>query len=276
MTDNLPQYSTNPQVQQTSAELLALGCPPIPVAPKQLALNDPKITGKNPSYLDPRGIVKFCKHGEFQNRLPTEEELIRFFCNPNTGIGTLGGHGGIAWLDFDRKCYPSQEACDADFNRIVNKVCIHALCHRKDLWIEQTGSGGYRLAVTTREIPGFTNFTTSPDGQHVGEALFEGRFTVLAPSLHPNGNYYQRLEWGRPVSIESLEAIGIYPATVENGKGKKKGKKGKKKENKKAPPQTPDTSDPTIAALIAMLISTVAVPFELLLTRSDAPASPLR
>jgi len=130
--------------------------------------------------------------------------------------------------------------------------------------------------VIPSETPSFTNFTTLPDGQHVGEALGEGRFTVLAPSIHPNGNSYLRLEWGKPVFIASLEAIGIYPATVEKNQGKRKGKKGKKKESQKTPPQKPDTEDPTVDALIAILISTIAVPFELLLTRSDAPASPLR
>jgi len=140
------------------------------------------------------------------------------------------------------------------------------------LWLEQTGSGGYRIAVIPRQAPTFTNFSTTPGGQHVGEALFTGRFTVLAPSVHPNGNTYQRLEWGQPVAIEYLEAIGIYPAKVEDKKGKSK--KKKKKKSKGDEQNTVDLQ--AIADLIKQIDQTICVPLLLLLTLSDAPASPLR
>jgi len=87
-------------VISASAELLALGCPPIPVAPKPIAPEDPKNTGKNPSYLNPWGNAVILQHGQFRDRLPTDEELRKFFRNPNTGVGTLGGHAGVVWLDF--------------------------------------------------------------------------------------------------------------------------------------------------------------------------------
>ena len=228
-----PQYSTNPEVQATIVELVSLGCPPIPVAPKQLAPEDPKITGKNPSFLDPWGYALICKHGQFHNQMPSDKELLKFFRNARTGVGTLGGHAGVDWLDVDSKCYSSQADCDADFNRIVENICTHAGCdarsarlpHRTALWIEQTGSNGYRIAVIPQQTPTFTNFATTPGGKHVGEALYKGRFTVLAPSIHPNGNYYKRLEWGKPVEVESLEAIGIYPAATEIVRAQRKAKR---------------------------------------------------
>jgi hypothetical protein len=121
----------------------------------------------------------------------------------------LGGHAGVDWLDFDAKCYESQEACDQGVVSIIERANL------QNTWIERTGSGGWRIAVRPLEKPNFTNFTTSPNGQHVGEALFEGRFTVLAPSIHPNGQPYRRVGWGSPVEVESLEAIGIFPSKDE-------------------------------------------------------------
>ena len=229
----MANYSPNPGVNQTIEELLALGCPPIPVAPQQDPRKKwchkvaktkegvkycpvdknldpiPRFTGKNPSYLKRDGSPWICLHGEFQSRLPTEGELKEFFCHPDTGVGSLGGHAGLDWLDFDRKCYDSQESCDRDVERIISENNLQGT------WIERTGSDGWRVAVKPRQKPTFTNFATSPDGQHVGEALFEGRFTVLAPTIHPNGKPYRRVGWGEPIEVESLQAIGIYPSKDE-------------------------------------------------------------
>jgi hypothetical protein len=226
-------YSPNAAVQQTIEALLAIGCPPIPVAPKQdprqphchrvIKTKDgskscivgkdfnpiPKFTGKNPSNLDIKGKPWICKHGKFQDRLPAPYELKRFFFHPNTGIGTLGGHGGIVWLDFDAKNYDSQEACDSDVESLITRYSL------QDSWIERTGSGGWRIAVKPKQKPDFTNFATTPNGKHIGEAISDGRFTVLAPTIHPNGNPYRRIGWGNPIEVESLEAIGIYPSKDE-------------------------------------------------------------
>ena len=242
-------YSPNPGVQQTIEQLLLLGCPPIPVAPKQdprqpschrvikrkdrvifCPLDEnlnpiPQFTGKNPSNLERKGKPWICKHGEFQDRLPTQNKLKQFFCNPNTGIGTLGGHGGIIWLDFDAKNYDSQEACDTDVESLISRYSL------QDSWIERTGSGGWRIAVKPRVKPTWTNFATSRGGKRVGEALGKGRFTVLAPTIHPNGTPYRRIGWGNPVEVESLEAIGIYPRSDEVEQTERKQQRRKRKAN---------------------------------------------
>lgn len=259
-------YSSNKEVQATIEALLKIGCPPIPVAPKQ----DPRgewchvrtktkeghlycpldknlnpiarFGGKNPSYLDGNGSPRYVKHGEFQNKLPTESELKKFFRNPKTGVGTLGGHAGVDWLDFDAKCYPSQSDCDNDVDRIISNICSHTGVQEDDLWIERTGSGGWRVAVKPIKKPTFTNFATVPDGEHVGEALYKGRFTVLAPTIHPNGNPYHRIGWGNPVEVESLEAIGIYP-TLSEVETIKKRKKREKKTSHTNPTQPTNPQD---------------------------------
>ena len=233
------RYSPNPAVNQVIHTLVKLGCPPIPVAPKpdprkewchrvvktkdgwlycpiDKELNPiAKFTGKNPSFLDRNGSPRICLHGNYQNKLPTDQELKKLFCHPDTNVGTLGGHGGIAWIDIDAKCYESQEACDADAKAIIARGVGNT-------WIERTGSGGWRIAVKLCQPPTFTNFTTDASGTHRGEALYTGRYTVLAPSIHPNGNTYRRVGYGEPVEIENLESIGIFPAKEEVKQEKRK------------------------------------------------------
>nr|MDJ0728116.1 PriCT-2 domain-containing protein [Prochloraceae cyanobacterium] len=223
----MTKYSASPQINETIARLLKLGLPPLPVAPKQDPRKDwchvvaktsdnlkfcpldknlepiARFTGKNPSFLSRDGKKAFTvKHRQFQERLPTAAELKNWFSNPDVGIGTLGGHAGIVWLDIDRKNYPSQNSCEIDVKKILDRI--------GPTWVEQTGSGGYRIAVRPNLQPRFTNFATEQNGPHVGEALFKGRFTVLAPSIHPNGNPYKQLHSNLPVAVESLEAIGIH------------------------------------------------------------------
>ena len=206
-------YSPNTSVNAVIAELLVLGVPPIPVAPKHRS--NAGFTGKNPSYLDSNNRHRFVKHGQYQHRLPSSEELTEFFQHQDVGIGVLGGVNGVHWLDLDRKHYPSQSDCDRAFDAIVERICTITGCTRAKLWIEQTGSGGYRLPVVPTEQPDFTNFTTTEGGERVGECLGKGRFAVLAPTVHPSGNSYRRLEFGQPATIPNLASIGIFPAKDE-------------------------------------------------------------
>ena len=111
---------------------------------------------------------------------------------------------------------------------------------RKELqetFIERSHSGGWRIGVSIKQKPNFTNFSLTPGGAHVGEALFTGRFTVLAPTIGPSGNPYQSIQRAIPVEIESLESIRIYSTkhkksgctaglgTAENQKSKVKSQK---------------------------------------------------
>lgn len=205
--------SPNASISATIDELLELGLPPIPVAPKHRS--NEGFSGKNPSYLDSDGRHRFVRHGQFKDRLPTTDELSQFFQHQDVGIGVLGGVGGVYWLDLDRKNYPSQQDCDRAFDAIVERICSIAGCTRADLWIEQTGSGGYRLPIIPAEQPDFTNFTTTEGGDRVGECLGRGRFAVLAPTIHPSGNAYRRIEFGKPIAVPNLASIGIYPAKDE-------------------------------------------------------------
>ncbi|GAB4380454.1 MAG: hypothetical protein Kow00121_36720 [Elainellaceae cyanobacterium] len=194
-----------------------------------------RFTGKNPGYVDASGIPRSILHHEYQKRMPTDEELYRWFANPVNGVGTLGGHNGVDWLDFDAKNYGSQEECDRDVARIRALV--------GSTHVEKTGSGGWRIAVKPKTHPTFTNFTTNPSGDgHIGEALWQGRFTVLAPSIHPNGNPYIVVEDAPIAEIESLEAIGIYATKDEQANQERR--EQRKKSGQELPVTNPaDNSD---------------------------------
>jgi hypothetical protein len=168
----------------------------------------PLFTGKNPSYLDAQGIPHLVYHQQYQNRLPTGLELRQWFANPQNGVGSLGGHQGIAWIDFDAKCFESTQACD---RAVAQWLDQHPALQQT--FTERTHSGGWRCAVKLQSPPTFTNFALEPGGTHVGEVLGAGRFTVLAPTIGPSGNAYTSIRRTEPVAIESLADIGLFSSS---------------------------------------------------------------
>jgi hypothetical protein len=169
----------------------------------------PAFTGKNPSYLDQNGIPQLINHREYQKRLPNNNELAVWFKHQSNGVGTLGGWNNTAWLDFDVKQFSSQQECDA---------AVSALLERPELqqtFVERSHSGGWRIGVKVKQKPNFTNFSLTPGGSHVGEALGDGRFTVLAPTIGPSGNSYKSIKRAVPVEVETLESISVYPVSTK-------------------------------------------------------------
>ncbi|NJO94382.1 MAG: hypothetical protein HC820_08690 [Hydrococcus sp. RM1_1_31] len=76
--------------------------------------------------------------------------------------------------------------------------------------LEKTHSGGYRIGVKVKNPIEFTNFCLEPGGNHVGECLGEGRFTVLAPTVGVSGKPYESINCPeRLVEIEKIDFI--YP-----------------------------------------------------------------
>lgn len=167
----------------------------------------PLFTGKNPSYLDKSGKPHLVNHRQYQNRLPSKKELKAWFTNQSNGIGTLGGWHNTVWLDFDVKKFSSQIEC----GEVAEEIALNVRSHLgSEPFLERSHSGGWRIGVRVKQKPDFTNFALTPGGAHVGEALFEGRFTVLAPTIGPSGNPYESLNRVNPPEIESLESIGVY------------------------------------------------------------------
>ncbi|MGP1385733.1 MAG: bifunctional DNA primase/polymerase [Thainema sp.] len=215
-----------PSIRETLNWLRQQGLPPLPVAPahdpEQYPACDrkgnvkrdpngglmPAFTGKNPSFLDAEGIPHLIRHTQYQQRLPSDQELQMWFANPANGIGTLGGWSDVVWIDVDVKRFASQADCDERMGHWLSQYPL--LQHT---FTERTQSGGWRLAVRVGEKT-FTNFSLDGlGGKHVGEVLGQGRFTVLAPTIGPSGNAYVNLQRVPPVWVERLETIGLYPVS---------------------------------------------------------------
>lgn len=190
------QSSTTAQRAQW---LLSLGCSPLPVAPAQAEPvgknGKPMFNGKNPSYLDTSGKPHLIRHTQYRDTPPTVAELETWFTNPQNGIGTLAGGGGIDWIDLDLKNFESQSDCDNARAQILER------CSRT--YFESTRSGGCHIAVRLAEKKDFTNFELG-NGGHAGEFLGEGRFVVLAPT--PG---YTSQNGDEIASVQSAAALGL-------------------------------------------------------------------
>ena len=181
----------------------------------------PLYTGKNPSYIDEKGQPHLINHRRYQKRLPKRSEIKAWFINPSNGVGTLGGWNNTVWLDFDVKQFSTQEECDAAASSILKHSEL------QQTFIERSHSGGWRIGIKVKQKPNFTNFSLTPGGSHIGEALFAGRFTVLAPTIGPSGNPYQSIRRAIPVEVESMDAIGIYSTKKTHKSGESGGGKFK-------------------------------------------------
>ncbi len=168
----------------------------------------PKYTGKNPSYLDPSGLCQLVNHKTYQNKLPSSSEVKLWFANKANGIGTLGGWNNTIWLDFDTKQFDSQAFCDTAVLEICDSIKKQT---EQEPFLEKSHSGGWHVGVRVESKPNFTNFALAPGGKHVGEALGEGRFVVLAPTIGPSGKAYESINRCDLPVVESLESVGIYP-----------------------------------------------------------------
>lgn len=231
--------NNNYEIEKTKALdwLSSQGLPILPVAPAQDRYRYPKIDnvikdkkgtnitcewvegklvperlykGKNPSYLDSNGYPHIVKHSQYQTRLPSAKEHQEWFSNSNNGIMTMGGWGNIAWIDIDVKQFSSQTECDRTVENWLKKYPV-----LKETFTERTHSGGWRFAVKVNQEPTFTNVALEAGGKHVGEILWKGRVTVLAPTIGSSGKAYVNVKRTRPVEVESVEAIGLYTTVKE-------------------------------------------------------------
>jgi hypothetical protein len=235
-----------PTRENTKNWLLAQGFPPLPVAPKQDAYRFPKVekanarrgtgaycpltedlkpvplyTGKNPSYLDANDTPHLVRHSAYKKRQPTKKELHTWFENPDNGIGTLGSPTDI-WLDVDVKNFTTALECRQEALKVAQKVIDAA---GQLTTIEETHSGGWRVYAGVPSKPGFTNFALTPGGNHVGEALGKGRFTVLAPTIGPSGKRYvayHRHDPNAKPQIPGLENVDVHSCKDETLKAKVK------------------------------------------------------
>lgn len=213
------RYSPNPGINDTIIWLLDHGYPPLPIAPYHDPHQYPKLpiipnteplprfTGKNPSYLNFNGYPSLIKHQDFQHRLPSSSEIKCWFCDPRTGIATMGGWNNTVWLDFDVHRFQSIEDC----RTILEAYLEFAPC-LKLTFIEISQSQGWHIGVRCNPLPVFSNFAFQPESFQAGELIGEGKIIVLAPTQGKNGQY-QSIQRVMPIQIESLDSISIFTRT---------------------------------------------------------------
>lgn len=223
-------YSPVPGIEATVQWLLEHGYPPLPIASQQCPYTYPRtvlgkteqgsycpvnqrleplglFTGKNPSYFH-KQQPRLLRHRVYTERLPTAEEIKRWFEHPQVGVATLGGWQQTVWVDLDAKCFGSREEC-----RQVGEEWLDFIPALRTGFVERTQSGGWRLAVRCEQMPTFSKVAFSAGGALIGEVLGHGVPAVLAPTIGPQGPY-QTVHQADPVWVESLASISLYPASV--------------------------------------------------------------
>ncbi|KAB8316130.1 DUF3987 domain-containing protein [Tolypothrix campylonemoides VB511288] len=208
-------HSTPPRnVRETISWLLRLGRPPLPECPIEAAKEGRE--PKQPCFLDSKGYLKSVSWKQWQNTQPIKDIIDSWFCNPQTGIGTLGGWNGkhwLGWIDFDQKDFASPDECD----RIIEEwQQQYPLAQEAPMF--RTPSGGYRFLVAFDTEPekfkANSGFSLKADGSyHVGELLTKnGAHTLLPPTVGVTGKPYYWVRWSEyPPVVTSPEQIGIYP-----------------------------------------------------------------
>jgi hypothetical protein len=222
-----------PALKETVRWLQAAGLPALPIAPVQSATKYPlkkdgkvvvgldgkalpRYTGKNPSWLDSKGVPQPLYHTKYQNKVPTAGEVQRWFANSKNGVGTLGfvlpdGRHFVP-IDWDAKNFDSQEESDRVFGEWLEKYPV-----LKSAWLERTQGGGWHVYVAVVEKPAFTNFAFEPGGKHIGEAMPVGRFCAMSPTMGPSGRAYETVQnFGVLIEVPTLDSIGLYARRSEN------------------------------------------------------------
>jgi hypothetical protein len=176
----------------------------------------PAYVGKNPSFWKANGTPTQTSHrkavdeAELLARIDVAERLgkpIGLAVIPSTDVVVI---------DFDRKSYPSQEACDREWLGLLD--LYPELTQTR---IERTPGGGVHIYVrpadgmaSWRSAAGklHCQFTPVPGGEHRGEVLAGTRVCVCAPTRSGAGAY----ELVNPdhaysvVEVPDLASIGIY------------------------------------------------------------------
>ena len=214
----------------------------------------PAFVGKNPSFWladgEPR-LTSQCKPAdepEVLKRLEVAERLGR-----PIGLAVIPSKDVVV-IDFDRKNYPSQEALDQDWMRLLD-LCPELTQSR----IERTPGGGVHIYVrpadgmaSWRTAAGklHCNFTTVPGGDHRGEVLAGTRVCVCAPTRNGSGVY----ELVNPeyayslIEVKTLGTIGIYPKARATGATTKQPQRARRSPDPQ--PQASGSVAPALAELI--------------------------
>lgn len=126
------------------------------------------------------------KWKQLQGRIPSESEIRKLFSNPKVvGLAAVCGKvsGGLECLDFDDPAKYQQW-----FDRVGERGIR--------LPVQRTGGGGFQVFYRCDNPAGnaklaYVRDVSHADGREIAiETRGEGGYAIIAPSLHPSGNYY--------------------------------------------------------------------------------------
>lgn len=214
----------------------------------------PAFVGKNPSFWLADGQPRLTSQSqpavesEVLKRLAIAERLGR-----PIGLAVIPSKEVVV-IDFDRKNYPTQEALDQDWMRLLDLYP-----ELTETRIERTPGGGVHIYLrladgmdSWRTAAGklHCNFTTVPGGEHRGEVLAGTRVCVCAPTRNDSGVY----ELVNPeyayslIEVRTLGAIGIYPRARATGATTKQPQRPKRSTGPQ--PQASGSAAPALVELI--------------------------
>lgn len=214
----------------------------------------PAFVGKNPSFWLADGQPRLTSQSqpavepEVLKRIEIAERLGR-----PIGLAVIPSKEVVV-IDFDRKNYPTQEALDQDWIRLLD--LYPELTGTR---IERTPGGGVHIYLrladgmdSWRTAAGklHCNFTTVPGGEHRGEVLAGTRVCVCAPTRNDSGVY----ELVNPeyayslIEVRTLGAIGIYPRARATGATTKQPQRSRRSPGPQ--PQASGSAAPALAQLI--------------------------
>ena len=126
---------------------------------------------------------------EFQSRIATERELIDWFGTNQLGLGIVCGRvsGNLICLDFDS---------DQAFDHFVTEPIHQALVN--DAAVANSARGKHVFFRSPASVPSAAIFLEGFDGK-AGDLLAEGKFVVVPPTLHPEGDHRK---WQRPLDAK--------------------------------------------------------------------------
>jgi hypothetical protein len=118
----------------------------------------------------------------YNGRAPSETELAHW-SEGDTGVGVLGGFGGLVATDVDTDA--------ADIRAVLDTVLPGAT-------VRKVGRRGETLFYYAPHISASKRWTTI-DGEVICELIGPGRQTVIPPTIHPDTK--QPYRWSGPDSI---------------------------------------------------------------------------
>lgn len=180
---------------------------------------------------DKRPVIKW---KEYQQRTPTPAELDRWLQTDAEAFAAVCGQvsGGLEIIDFDNNADALPMAYSAiDFYDAWRDE-VGALVDHYGLVVQRTGGGGFQVAYRCpTPSPNQKLAWVQDEAQEHGRSIAietrgEGGYALVAPSLHPSGNFYRTLAGDfaavpiipqeiRDRLIEAARALDLMPYTAQ-------------------------------------------------------------